>query len=71
MNIMLKIKYFMRKFRRIPERTPPSVLLFIIALLLVLIGLGIPFLRLLSWIGGFILTIYAVVLIVWLLMEIR
>ena len=57
------------KLRHYPERVPPTVLLFALAILSVIIGLGITVLRFLAWIGAFVVGVYLVVWIVWLVNQ--
>ncbi|HLC54869.1 MAG TPA: hypothetical protein VJK07_04575 [Candidatus Nanoarchaeia archaeon] len=63
-----RIKY---KLRHYPERASPTFWPFIIAVLLVSIGSGISSLRILAWVGLFIMGIYVLVWIVWLISQIE
>lgn len=59
-------KHLKYKLRHYPSRIPPTVSLFLIALLLIWIGLGIPFLRILVWVGAFVVCVYVILWVVWL-----
>ncbi|MEK6824573.1 MAG: hypothetical protein AABX12_04150 [Nanoarchaeota archaeon] len=67
-KLLKRIKY---KLRHYPERASPTVWPFIMAVLFVWIGLGVSFLRILAWIGTFIIGVYVLVWIVWIISQIE
>ena len=60
---------FRRKFRDFPhrweERVNPSMWLFLAGLVLLLIGGSFSPLRMLAWVGGFIVGVYVLIWVVW------
>ncbi len=57
------------KLRRNAERISPTIWLFVIGIFLFLIGLIIPGLDFLAFVGGFIFLFYIVLWIIWAIMN--